>query len=63
MICICAVFGKYLKTLLVNKWKKRRINGYVYDFLVDYESIDVDNILDIHQCFMKNMISNNVWIH
>ena len=51
MICISAVFGKYFKTLLVNK--KRRINGYDYDFLVDYESIDVDNILDIHQCFMK----------
>ena len=32
-------------------------NEYVYDFLVDYESIDVDHILDIHKYLMNK---NNI---
>ena len=27
---------------------------HVYDFSVDYDSIDVDDILDIHKFLMKN---------
>ena len=37
--------------------------GYVYDFLVDYgsvDSIDVDNILDIHKYLMIKVILRNV---
>ena len=33
--------------------KKTGINGYVYDFSVDYDATDVDNILDIHKYLMK----------
>ena len=33
--------------------KKTGLYGYVYDFSVDYDSIDVDNILDIHKYLMK----------
>ena len=33
--------------------KKTRFNGYVYDFSVDYDSIAVDGILDIHKYLMK----------
>ena len=33
--------------------KKTGINGYVYDFSVDYDATDVDNIKDIHKHLMK----------
>ena len=38
--------------------KRTGINGYVYDFSVDYDAIAVGDILDIHKCLMKknNMI-------
>ena len=29
------------------------MNGYVYDFSVDYDEIAVDDILDIHNYLMK----------
>ena len=34
--------------------KRTRFNGYVYDFSVDYNSTDVDDIKDIHTYLMKN---------
>ena len=37
--------------------KQTGLNGYVYDFLVDYENIDAEDILDIHKYLMKK---NNV---
>ena len=33
--------------------KKIGLNGYVYDFNVDYDAIAVNNILDIHKYLMK----------
>ena len=33
--------------------KKTGLNGYVYDVSVDYDAIDVDDILDIHEYLMK----------
>ena len=33
--------------------KKTGLNGYVYDFSVDYDAIAVDNILDVHKYLMK----------
>ena len=33
--------------------KKTGINGYVYDFSVDYDAIAVDDILDIYNHLMK----------
>ena len=33
--------------------KRTRFNGYVYDFSVDYDSTDVDDIKDIHTYLMK----------
>ena len=37
--------------------KKTELNGYVYDFSVDYSAIKTDNILDIHKYLMeKNSI-------
>ena len=37
--------------------KKNGLNGYVYDFSVDYDVIEVDDILDIHNYLMKK---NNI---
>ena len=31
------------------------LNGYVYDFSVDYDAIAVDDALDIHNNLMKKM--------
>ena len=33
--------------------KKTKLNGYVYDFSVDYDDTAVDDILDIHKYLMK----------
>ena len=35
--------------------KKNEFNGHIYDFSVDDDAIDVDNILDIHKYSMKKM--------
>ena len=37
--------------------KKTGLNGYVYDFSVDYDFIANDRILDIHQYLMEK---NNI---
>ena len=41
------MFRKYYKRLV------NRFTGYVYDFSVDYDATDVDDIKDIHKCLMK----------
>ena len=41
------------KDFTVDNTKKTGLNGYVYDFRVDYNAIVVDDILDIHKYFMK----------
>ena len=33
--------------------KKAGLNGYVYDFSVDYDAIAVDDIKDVHKYLMK----------
>ena len=50
--------GNISRDWSVDKMKKMGLNGYVYDFIVDYDAIAVDNILDIHKYLMKknNMI-------
>ena len=40
-----------------NMKKKTGFNGYVYDFSVDYDATDVDDIKDIHKYLMKK---NNI---
>ena len=34
--------------------KKTGFNGYFYDFSVEYDATDVDDILDINKYLMKN---------
>ena len=35
------------------------LNGYVYDFSVDYKAVDVYHIKNIHKYFMKK--NNMIW--
>ena len=52
------------KYFSVGNMKKTGLNGYVYDFLVDYDAIAVDDILDIHKYLKKkNNIIWNVWVY
>ena len=44
---------KQAKELSVDNMKKTRLNGYVYDFRVDYDAIAIDDILDIRKYFIK----------
>ena len=45
--------GNISKDFTVYYKKKTGLNGYVYDFSVDYDAMAVDNILDIHKHLMK----------
>ena len=49
--------GNISKDWSTDNMKRTRFNGYVYDFSVDYDATDVDDILDIHKYFMKK---NNI---
>ena len=44
--------------------KKTGFNGYVYDFSVDYDATDIDDIVDIHKYLMKKYksVNENIWI-
>ena len=55
--------GNISKHFSADNMKKAGLNGYIYDFSVDYDTIAVDDILDIQKYFMaKNGIVENVWI-
>ena len=41
------------KYFLVDNMKKTGLNGYVYYFNVDYDTIAVDDLLEIHKYLMK----------
>ena len=45
--------GNISKDFSVGNMKKTGLDGYVYDFSVDYDAIAVANILDIHKYLMK----------
>ena len=45
--------GNVLKDFSTDNLKKPELYGYVCDFSVDYNSIAVDDILDIHKYLMK----------
>ena len=52
--------GNISKDFAVDNMKKTGLNGYFYDFSVDYDAIAVDDILDIHKYLMKKRI---VWVY
>ena len=49
--------GNISKDWSVNNMKDTRLNGYVYDFSVDYDAITVDDIKNFHKYLMKK---NNI---
>ena len=49
--------GNISKDWSVDNMKKTGFDGYVYDFSVDYDATDVDDIVDIHNYLMKK---NNI---
>ena len=40
------MFEKYFKGLYSQKYQKTRLNGYVYDFYVDYNIINVNDVIN-----------------
>ena len=46
--------GIISKDWSIDNMKKTGFNRYVYDFSVDYDVIDVDDIKNIHKYLMKN---------
>ena len=49
--------GNISKDWSTDNMKKPEFNGYVYDFIVDYDATDVDDIVVIHKYLMKQ---NNI---
>ena len=47
--------GNISKNFSASKMKKTGFSGYIYDFSVDYDSIDVEGIKDIHKYLIKKM--------
>ena len=45
--------GIISKDWSTDNMKRKGFNGYVYDFTVDYDATDVDDIKGIHKYFMK----------
>ena len=45
--------GNISKDFSVDNLKRTGLNGYVYDFSVDYDTIAFDDILDIHKYLME----------
>ena len=45
--------GNVSKDFSADNMKKTGLYGYVYDFSVDFVSINVADILDIHKCLMN----------
>ena len=49
--------GNISKDWSVDNMKDTGLNGYVYDFSVDYDATSVDDIKDVHKYLMKK---NNI---
>ena len=45
--------GNISKDFSLDNMKKAGLNGYIYDFSVDYDASAVDDILDIYKYLMK----------
>ena len=52
--------GNISKDCSVDNMNDTGLNGYVYDFSVDYDATAVDGIKDIHKYLMKK--NNIAWI-
>ena len=57
IVAIPLCLGNISKGWSIDNMKKTGFNGYVYDFSVDYDATDIDDIKDIHKYLMKK---NNI---
>ena len=48
--------GNISKYVLASNMKKTGLNGHIYDFSVDYDSTDVDDILNINKYLVKKKL-------
>ena len=53
IVAIPLCLGNISKDCSIHNKKETGLNGWVYDFSVDYDAIVVSDILDIHKCLMK----------
>ena len=49
--CTVVIFQKSFHLI---KWKENGLYEYAYDFSVDYDSIEIDDILEIYKYLRKN---------
>ena len=47
--------GNFSKDWSLDNMNKTKFNGYVYDFSVDCDATDVDDIVDSHKYLMKEI--------
>ena len=47
--------GNISKDWSTDNMKKTGFNVYFYDFNVDYDATDIDDIKDVHKCLMKKI--------
>ena len=47
--------GNISKDWTIDNMKSTGLNGYIYDFIVDYDAIAVGDILDIYNYLMKKV--------
>ena len=57
------VFRKYFRRFSANNMENAGLNGFVYDFSVDYRAVYTSNIIDIHKYLMKKHHLKNVWVY
>ena len=64
------MFRNISKDFRANNIKKPGLNGYVYDFSVDYIIIDTSNSINIHKYLMKkhdvkglNLLKKCLWYY
>ena len=53
ILAVPLCLGNISKDFSADNMKKTGLNGYVYDFSVDYDAIAIDDILDIHRYLME----------
>ena len=47
--------GNISKDWSTDNLKKKSFNKYIYDFSIDYDATDIDDIKDIHKYLMKKI--------
>ena len=64
IVAVPLCLGNISKDSSVDNMKKTRFNGYVYDFIANFDATDVDDIVNIHKYLMKinDIVYLNVWI-